>query len=169
MLWLMLPELSWCPDPPCLIDEHKTPPRLDGLHSVQLNHIMNLTVVDWRSGEMLLCLCIFSKFEKACCLIGTFYWTMELLHAYQNFKRKITMNLIISLMTTALYAWLISLLASVVPGYNRFCILKKTAHGFYCICLEKSVVPLFHNNTLSQTNKARCENKTLIWLRNNKI
>lgn len=42
-LWLALLELSWRPDPPCLNDDRRGPPRLDGFQSARLNHLMNLT------------------------------------------------------------------------------------------------------------------------------
>lgn len=73
----------------------------------------------------------------------------------------------ISLTITALNAWLISLVANV--DSVRIQILsqpkKKTKankNPVACLCPEKWGILLFYNDTLSQINKARCDNKTLI-------
>lgn len=153
MLWLMLLDPSWCPDPPCLIYGHRSRPRLDGLQSLQLHHLMNLTVVDWTSGEIQLCL---YSVNLSVWLEPLTAASIVVLQSLQTIGRK----LLISIMIAVMNAWLISSLANVNPVWMQILSRpKKTTHSFSLPWEIKKETLLSHNDTLSQTNKARCENE----------
>lgn len=127
MLWLMPLDRSWCPDPPCLIYAFRSLPELDWLQSIQLNHLMNLTVFGTSTY------CSYSFFYKylAKCI---FFWLKPFTAAslHLNCKRAI------SYMVEYFYNGCIIFML-IQSKHCTECLLNLKKTSLASLCPEKSV------------------------------